>query len=46
MKEIKRLIFQILALLELVENRKNQPVIQNIRGLLYEVLDLLEKEVY
>ncbi len=36
----KRLIFQIFKLLELIETKKNQPTISQIRGLLYNLLDL------
>ena len=35
----KRLIFQIFRLLELIETDKNQPMINQIRGLLYNLLD-------
>lgn len=42
MKEIKRLILTIFDLLDLIETRKNQPLVNKIRGLLYEVLDELD----
>lgn len=38
MKEIKRLILTIFQLLELIETKRNQPTVQKIRGLLYEIL--------
>lgn len=41
---MKRLIFRILNLLELIENQKNQPLVNRIRGLIYELLDQIEKE--
>jgi len=40
--EIKRkqwLIFRILDLLAMIENKKNQPIVNQIKGLLYELLD-------
>ncbi len=43
MKELKRLIFRIFNLLEIIENPKNQPKVQQIRGLLNEILDIAEK---
>lgn len=39
MKQKKRLIFRILDYLDLIETPKNQPLVQQIRGLLYELLD-------
>lgn len=45
MKELKRLIIRIFDLLALIENNKNQPLVQQIRGLLYEILDITEKEI-
>lgn len=33
------LILQILELLELIETKKNQPIINQIRGLLYNLLN-------
>ena len=45
MREIKRLIFRVFTLLELVKTPKNQPLIQQIRGLLFEILDQIEKEI-
>lgn len=38
----ERLIAQIFNLLEIIENRSNQSIINKIRGLLYEVRDLKE----
>lgn len=35
MNRKKRLIFRILNLLELIETPKNQPTVNQIRGLLY-----------
>lgn len=43
MKEVKRLIFRIFTYLEIIETPKNQPMIQEIRGLIYEILDLISK---
>lgn len=45
MRTLKRLIFRIFDLLALMENKKNQPLVQEIRGLLYEILDIAEKEI-
>lgn len=42
MIEMKRLIFKILDLLAILENRKNQPIINQARGYLYEILDILK----
>ncbi len=39
MDRTKWLIFRILDLLAIIENKKNQPIINQIRGLLYELLD-------
>jgi hypothetical protein len=39
MKTKKRLIFRILDLLSLIENKKNQPIVNQIRGLLFELLE-------
>lgn len=38
MNRKKWLIYQIFELLELIETRKNQPIIRQIQGLLYEIL--------
>lgn len=46
MKELNRLIFRIFTLLETIENAKNQPKVQQIRGLLNEILDIAEKNDY
>lgn len=45
MREVKRLILRMLNLLELIETPKNQPLANRIRGLIYEILDIIEKEV-
>jgi len=42
MKEIKRLIYNVLDLLAIIENKRNQPLVNQIKGLLYEVLSELE----
>ena len=34
------LIFRILALLDLIENKKNQHIVKEIRGLLYNLLSI------
>ncbi len=39
MIEVKRLVLRIFDLLALIENKKNQPIIQQIRGLLFEILE-------
>lgn len=39
MNNKKRLIYRILNLLELIEDKKNQPIICQIKGLLYELLE-------
>lgn len=39
MNQKKRLIFRILTLLDLIENEKNQPVVSQIRGLIYELMN-------
>lgn len=39
MKNAKRLIFKIFNYLDLIENSKNQPIINQIRGLLYNLLE-------
>lgn len=39
MRRNKRLIFRILRLLDLLENDRNQPIVNQIRGLLYELLN-------
>lgn len=44
MKEMKRLVFRILDLLAMIENKRNQPIVTRIRGLLYEVLDIMDNE--
>lgn len=41
MKEIKRLIYMALDLLAIIETHRNQPLVNRIKGLLYEVLDEL-----
>ena len=43
MKELKRLVFRILDLLAMIETPKNQPIVNRIKGLIYEILDTLEK---
>lgn len=35
----QRLIFRILDLLSMIENQKNQPIVNQIKGLLFELLD-------
>ncbi len=42
MTEEKRLILRILQMLELIETPKNQPKIREIKGLLYELLDIIK----
>jgi len=37
----RRLVFMILKNLDLLENDENQPLINQIRGLLFELLDNL-----
>lgn len=44
MRRYKWLIFQIFNLLAIIETPKNQPIIRQINGLLYELLDELSKE--
>lgn len=39
MKRKKRLIIRILNLVNLIENENNQPIVNQIRGLLYELLE-------
>lgn len=39
MSRKKWLILQIFELLELIETKKNQPIINQIRGLLYNLLN-------
>ena len=39
MKEKRWLIFQIFNLLAMLENKKNQPIVNQIKGMLYELLD-------
>jgi hypothetical protein len=39
MKRKQWLIFRILDLLAMIENKKNQPIVNQIKGLLYELLD-------
>lgn len=39
MNETERLIFRILDLLSLIETRKNQPIIRQIKGLLLDFLN-------
>ncbi len=41
MKEIRRLIFIIFQILDTIENSKNQPRLREIKGLLNEILNLL-----
>lgn len=38
MRRKKRLIFRIFDLLAIIETEKNQPIIRQIQGLLYEIL--------
>ncbi len=40
MTKKERLIFQIFRRLELIENKENQSIISQIRGLLYNLLDV------
>lgn len=42
MKEIRRLIFIVFQILDTIENSKNQPRIREIKGLLNEILNLLD----
>lgn len=42
MREIKRLISIVFQILDTIENAKNQPRVREIKGLLNEVLSLLE----
>lgn len=42
MREIKRLIYQALDYLAIIENETNQPIVNQIKGLLYEVLSELK----
>lgn len=39
MRRKKRLIIRILNLVNLIENENNQPIVNQIRGLLYELLE-------
>lgn len=41
MNKKKWLIFRILDLLALIENKKNQPKVNEIRGYLFELMDEL-----
>ena len=43
MIEIKRLILRIFQLLELIETKRNQPTVQKIRGLLFEILNEVDE---
>lgn len=38
-KKTKSLVLRILTILELIENKKNQAKIQEIKGLLFELLE-------
>lgn len=38
-KRKRRLIFQALNYLEIIETKKNQPLVNLVRGILYELLD-------
>lgn len=42
MKEIKWLIYRVFTILDMIETTTNQPKVREIRGLLNEVLSLLE----
>lgn len=42
MRKKKWLICRTLILLSLIEDTKNQPIVNQIRGLLYELLDEIE----
>lgn len=42
MREIKRLISIVFQILDTIENSRNQPRIREIRGLLNEILSLLD----
>ena len=39
MSEKNRLIFRIFDLLALIETRRNQPIIRQIQGMLYNLLE-------
>jgi hypothetical protein len=39
MNKKKRLIYRILDLLAMIENKKNQPIVNQIKGLLFELLN-------
>ncbi len=39
MKQKQRLIFRILDLLAIIETSKNQPIVNRIKGYLFELLD-------
>lgn len=41
MNETKRLIFQVINLLAMLENEENQPMVQEAINLLYEILSLI-----
>lgn len=43
MKQTKRLVMMIFTLLDTIENQQNQPTVNKIRGLIYELLDQTEK---
>lgn len=43
MRQIKRLAYRILDLVAMIENDRNQPIVNRIKGLIYEILDMIEK---
>ncbi|MDE5784997.1 MAG: hypothetical protein K2H98_00535 [Duncaniella sp.] len=43
MKQMKRLAYRILDLLAMIEDDRNQPIVNRIKGLIYEILDAIEK---
>lgn len=43
MREIRRLVAMVLNLLDLVENDSNQSIVNQIRGLLYEIRELTKE---
>lgn len=43
MKETKRLIYQVINILAMLENEGNQPMVQEAINLLYEVLSLIRE---
>lgn len=43
MTEIRRLVTMALNLLDVIENNRNQSVVNQIRGLLYEIRELTKE---